>query len=82
MTNMRVELNHAGVAALLDGPEAQALVQRLANRIAAAAGDGMEAAGDPQNQRARAVVYTATFPAKLAEAHGRALTRAIEAGRA
>lgn len=80
-SKVKVELNHRGVAALLDGPEAQAYVARLAGRIARRAGEGMEVTQDTDEKRARAVVITTNIEAMLAEARSRALTRAIDAGR-
>lgn len=52
-----------------------------AERVAESAGDGMEFDGHIGKDRARANVWTATFDARLAEAHHRALTRAIDAAR-
>lgn len=78
---MRIELNRAGVAALLKSPEVAADLEQRAERIARAAGDGMEANGAIGATRARAEVVTATTEARLAEARDRVLTRAIDAGR-
>lgn len=82
MSNVRIELNSAGVRELLTSAEAQADLVDRARRIAAAAGEGNEAKDDgPGPNRARAVVVTATPAARVAEARDRALTRAIDAGR-
>lgn len=75
-------LNHAGVAELLKGPEIQADLTARGQRIADAAGDGVEVEVPFVGQnRARVTVRTATFEAMVNEAEDRTLTRAIDAGR-
>lgn len=84
-SNVRIELNRAGVAALLKGSEVQADLGRRAAAIAAAAGAaGGEFSHDVRvgSARARASVWTADFDAMRAEATDRVLTRAIDSGRA
>ena len=81
MGNVRIKLNRRGVADLLVHPKAQELLNTRAQRIATAAGAGMEAVPSPAKRRARATVRTATVEARLAEAKDLALTRAIDAGR-
>jgi hypothetical protein len=77
---IRIDLNKAGVRELLNCPAVCA--DRRAQRIAAAAGEGMEAKpATPRRNRARAAVVTESWDAKRAEATDRALTRAIDAGR-
>lgn len=78
---IRIEVNSAGVQALLKSDEVQALLKAKADRIAAAAGEGMEATSHVGRTRARASVITATRAARKAEAVDRALTKAIDAGR-
>lgn len=78
---IRVEINPAGIQALLKSDEVQAFLKAKADRIAAAAGEGMEASSRIGRTRARASVVTATRAARKAEAVGRALTKAIDAGR-
>lgn len=78
---IRVEVNSAGIQALLKSPEVEDLLLAKAQRIAAAAGDGMEASSRVGKTRARASVITATRAARKAEATDRALTSAIDAGR-
>lgn len=78
---VRFELNRRNIGELLRSAEVQADLDRRAQNIADAAGPGMETESDPSATRARAEVRTATYEARLAEARGRALTRAIEAGR-
>lgn len=77
----RIEINSAGIQALLKSDEVQALLQAKAERIAAAAGEGFEASSRLGATRARASVITATRAARKAEAVDRALTKAIDAGR-
>lgn len=81
MADVRVKLNSAGVRALLRSTEVRNDLGRRADKIAAAAGDGMEAEVSVGSNRARAAVYTATFDAMRAEAEGRALSAALDAGR-
>lgn len=80
-TPVKIELNSAGVKALLRSPEILADLRARAERIAAAAGEGFEADSMIGRSRARADVFTETFAARRAEATGRALTRAVDAGR-
>lgn len=78
---IRIEINSAGIQALLKSGEVQDFLLSKAQRIAAAAGDGMEASSRVGKTRARASVITATKEARKAEATDRALTAAIDAGR-
>lgn len=78
---IRIEINSAGIQALLKSEEVQSLLEEKARRIAAAAGDGMEVSSRIGATRARASVITATKAARKAEAVDRALTSAIDAGR-
>lgn len=78
---VKVVINRAGVRQLLQSPEVRADLERRANAIAAAAGDGMEADSAVGPTRARASVRTATHDAVVAEATDRTLTRALDAGR-
>lgn len=84
---IRIEINHASVAALLKGGEIQADLARRAAAIAAAAtgnaGPGAVFGHDSSvgRNRARASVWTESFEAMHAEATTRALTRSIDAGR-
>lgn len=77
----RVEINSAGIQALLKSGEVEAFLKAKAERIAAAAGEGMEATSRIGKTRARASVVTATRAARKAEAVDRALTKALDAGR-
>jgi len=77
----RVRLNRKGVRELLRSREVLSDLERRANAIAAAAGEGMEVDSEVGRNRARASVRTATREAVLAEAQQRALTRALDAGR-
>lgn len=77
----KVRLNRKGVRELLRSREVLSDLERRANAIAAAAGEGMEVDSEVGRNRARASVRTATREAVLAEAQQRALTRALDAGR-
>jgi hypothetical protein len=78
---IKVEINSAGVRDLLRSPEVMADLERRAQAIAAAAGDGFEVEMYKGRNRYRATVRTATEPARRAEATDRVLTRAIDSGR-
>jgi len=77
----KVRINRKGVRELLRSREVLSDLERRANAIAAAAGEGMEVDSEVGRNRARASVRTATREAVLAEAQQRALTRALDAGR-
>lgn len=79
--NVRIEMNRAGVGALLKSAEVQADLKRRAEAIAQAAGDGMDVDVRVGKTRARASVRTGTFEARRAEARDKALTSALDAGR-
>ena len=78
---IRIEVNSAGIQAILKSEEVQSLLEAKAQRIAAAAGDGFEVSSRIGATRARASVITATRAARKAEAVDRVLTAAIDAGR-
>jgi tRNA A37 threonylcarbamoyltransferase TsaD len=77
----KVTLRKANIGALLKSARVQAELKARADRIAAAAGPGMEASVQVGATRARASVITATRKARENEARNRALTRALDAGR-
>jgi tRNA A37 threonylcarbamoyltransferase TsaD len=81
MLKPKAKLNTGNVGKLLKSEAVQANLKERADRIAAAAGPGMEASVKAGPNRARASVFTATPEAMLAEAIERRLTRAIDAGR-
>lgn len=84
---VRVKLNSAAVRNLLHDGRIESDIRRRAEAVAAQASSGLEDpsgmtvidAGD--SRRARSIVLTTTFEARMAEAHGRALTQAIDAAR-
>lgn len=76
-----LKLNRGAVRQVLTGAATVSLVNQVAHRIASAAGPGMEVLGAESSPRARAAVFTRTFPARYAEATRRALTAAVGAGR-
>lgn len=77
----RVDVHNEGVTALLKDPKVAADLMRRGRSIASAAGEGFVVVADPTARRARVVVITATFAARLAEARDRRLSRALDAGR-
>lgn len=80
-SKIRIEVSSAGIQAVLKSPEVEAFLRAKADRIAAAAGEGMEAGSRVGRTRARASVITASRAARRAEAVDRALTKALDAGR-
>jgi tRNA A37 threonylcarbamoyltransferase TsaD len=76
-----MKLNTAAVGRLLKSEAVKRDLQARADRIAAAAGPGMDSTVVEGTNRARAFVTTGTFKARFAEATTRRLTRAIDAGR-
>jgi len=81
MKRARIVMNRKGARDLLRSKEVLADLERRAEQIAAAAGDGMEPSAMVGKNRARASVITATQEAREAEATRRQLTRSIDAGR-
>lgn len=81
MADIDIVLNRKGIADLLKAPGVLSDLERRAHAIAAQAGPGMEVDSEIGPHRARAAVITDTPQARHAESSGRALTRAIDAGR-
>ena len=83
MSNVKIELNRAGVSELLKR-ESLPVVQRIAEHIAARAaqsGGRYEVDAKLLRNRASAMVWTADFEAMENEATNRTLSSAIDAGR-
>lgn len=78
---VRIKRNPDGFRALLSSKAVQDDLAARAERISQAAGEGFETDVTTNRDRAVAFVNTATFDAREAEAEGRVLTRAINAGR-
>lgn len=78
---LRVKINQPAIRALLASPEVSGDLESRGNRIAAAAGDGVEVQVTRNRDRAVVFVKTASFEAKRAEAEDRTLTSSIDAGR-
>lgn len=81
MTRMIIKINSAGVKALLNDAGVLADLEARGERIAAAAGDGVETNTVRGKDRPSVFIRTETNAARAAEAEDRALTRAINAGR-
>lgn len=81
MADIDFELDSKGIRDILRSEDVRKDLHARAQRIAASAGPGMVAASTIGRRRALARVYTGTTEARLAEAKGRKLTRAIDAGR-
>lgn len=83
--NVRLKLTRNGPMQLRTSSEAHADVLGRAQRINAAAGGGFNVdsrqSGGGRAPRARATVAAVTPEQRAREANGRALTRAIDAGR-
>jgi hypothetical protein len=80
-SNVRVVFDDRTFRALLRSDGVRADLERRAQRIAAAAGEGYEAASELQTNRARASVRTVGPAAAMDEAIDHTLLRAIDAGR-
>lgn len=78
---LKMNLRKANIGSVLKSAPVQADLKARANRIAAAAGEGMVASVQVGKTRARASVITATQKARENEARNRSLTRALDAGR-
>lgn len=78
---IEVVLNKAGVGELLRSDEVRADLQRRAEAIAAAAGEGYEVQVYRGRTRYRAEVRTGTEVARRDNAEDHSLMRAIDAGR-
>lgn len=81
MAKSRIKLTRSGPRQVRQSAGVQADLAARAQRIAAAAGPGMEASSQQGKTRARASVITATAGARRAEATSRRLTSSIDAGR-
>jgi hypothetical protein len=80
-TQVTIKIKNAAIRDLLRSAAVRADLERRAEAIANAAGEGMEVDSDLGNKRARASVRTASVKAVMAESEHRALTKAIDAGR-
>lgn len=78
---IRLKLNQKGIIAMLSSSEVSGELTRRGERMANAAGDGVEVTTARNRDRATVFVRTETFEAKRDEATNRTLTRAIDAGR-
>ena len=82
MSDFTLKLNGNAVRSLLKSPQVEADLARRAHKVAAAAGPGKwNVHSEVGRNRARAVVVTGDFKARIREARTRALTRAIDAAR-
>lgn len=81
MADVRFKLNRPGLLDLLKGEEIQGVLQGMGERVAAAAGPGVESEVWVGKNRARVTVRTATPEAMEREATHRTLTAAINAAR-
>lgn len=78
---LNMTIRKGNIGAILKSAKVQAELKARADRIAAAAGEGMVATVQVGKNRARASVITATRKARENEARNRSLTRALDAGR-
>lgn len=83
MTTVRIEMNGAGIRALLKSGGVQADIEARINAVAAAAGgpEDFKPSVYIGRSRVRGSVITASKAGREAEATDLALTRAIDAGR-
>lgn len=78
---LRIKLNRRGVQQLLASQDVADDLTKRGNRMADAAGEGVEVTTTRNRDRAVVFVRTATYDAMKAEAEDRTLTRSIDAGR-
>ena len=78
---MRLKLNNKGFRELRNHPNVIADLERRANRIADAAGEGFEARAMEGRNRGRASVFTADFYGRRKQSKENVLQRALNAGR-
>ena len=80
-SDIRLELNSAGIAELLSSSAVASVCQEAAEAIAARAGDGFEVMEPMQMNfgggRVGVGVQAATYEAKLAEATDKVLSKAV-----
>lgn len=80
-TKVRIDFNYAGFDAIRKSAAVRDELERRANLIAAAAGEGNEVEVRDGAHRARASIRTETYEARKAEAVDKTLTSALDAGR-
>ena len=77
----KLELNRAGIGALLKDPGLASVVIRAAGKIANAAGDGFKYEPSLGSNRARATVWADSPQARRRQAKEHTLEKSIDAGR-
>lgn len=84
-TGIRFKFNHDEFQRVLNEPAVAARLRRMADAVAARAGDGFEVEEYKANYggspRPMVVVRAATYEARRAEAADKVLTRALDAAR-
>ena len=75
------KMDKGGVGDLLKSGRVKGNLVKRARSVARQAGQGMEVSGYTGETRVNAHVITATHEARYAEATGKVLTKAIDAGR-
>lgn len=81
MGRVKFDFHYDGFNEVRRDPAVAAEVERRAEAIAGAAGDGYEVRTSESKSRARAVVITATPEAMVDQARNHTLERSIDAGR-
>ena len=77
----KIKFNSKAIGTLLKDPAVVADLERRAEAIADAAGEGYDAVSSEPHTRARAAVVTATLAARKDNAENNTLLRALQAGR-
>lgn len=77
----KVDVDRRAMAAILRLPATERMLRRMAESVAARAGDGFVADSEIGSSRARAAVFTATFQAMHAEATDHRLLASLDAAR-
>lgn len=79
---VKIKLDSPGIGRFLRSADVERDIARRAAAIARAAGPGMHSGTVQGRDRVRGQAWTGTDAARRAEANDRALTKAIDAGRA
>lgn len=81
MSDVRVKLSLRGLNQLMTSALVQAVVDRVGERMASAAGEGFTYTARPHKYTARGYVEAKTMRARRREARDKVLTRAVSTAR-
>lgn len=81
MSNLRVELNHAGVREMLRSEEAKAICEACANKAMGRLGEGHEVTTYTGQNRVNASVFAKSLDAKMKNAKDNTILKALRGGK-